>query len=202
MAERTPSLDEEVLQLAMAMSLSYLDKESEDHPAENVSTAIPSAWREISEEIITGLEDFSSKRKRYSLLVKTIEKKMEDLTCPVCLETAAAPIYLTCQQMHFVCSECQPRVTTSCPVCREAYQRPPRRHRYAEREAQELKDLQEELANLRLEEERRPKAEMEKRRKAEEEKTRQEEEKEKKKVANMQEDLDRANARLAEQVRL
>ena len=88
-----------------------------------------------------------SDKKRYSLLVKIIEKKTEDLTCPVCLETAAAPIYLTCQQMHFICSDCQPKLTL-CPQCREAYQRPPRRHRYAEREAQELKDLQEELSKL------------------------------------------------------
>ena len=85
-------------------------------------------------------------KKRYSLLVKNIEKKTEDLTCSVCLETASAPIYMTCQQMHFICSECEPRLT-SCPECREAYQGPPRRHRYAERDAQELKDLQEELAN-------------------------------------------------------
>ena len=108
------------------------DKESED-PAENVSKTIPSAQREI--------------RKRYSHLVKKLEKKTEDLTCPVCLETAAAPIYMTCQQMHFICSECEPRLT-SCPMCREVYKGPPRRHRNAERDAQELKDLQEELAKL------------------------------------------------------
>ena len=84
--------------------------------------------------------------KEYSKLVKKIGKKKEDLTCPVCLETASAPIYLICQQMHFVCSDCQPRLT-SCPVCREVYHYPgqPRRHRFAEREAKELKDLQEEL---------------------------------------------------------
>ena len=88
-----------------------------------------------------------SDKKRYSLLVKKIEKKTEDLTCPVCLETAAAPIYMTCHQMHFICSECEPWLT-SCPMCREAYQGPPRRHRDAERDAQELKDLQEELSKL------------------------------------------------------
>ena len=88
-----------------------------------------------------------SDKKRYSLLVKIIEKKTEDLTCPVCLETASAPIYLICQQMHFICSDCQPKLTL-CPQCREAYQRPPRRHRYAERDAEELKDLEVELANL------------------------------------------------------
>ena len=120
----------------MAISLSCQDNESKD-PNENVSTTIPSAPP----------EEVADNMKEYSKLVKKIEKKKEDLTCPVCLETASAPIYLTCQQMHFICSECEPRLT-SCPECREAYQRPPRRHRYAERDAQELKDLQGELAIL------------------------------------------------------
>ena len=127
--------EEEELQLAMAISLSCQDNESKD-PDENVST-IPSA---LPEEVAANM-------KEYSKLVKKIGKKKEDLTCPVCLETASAPIYLTCQQMHFICSDCQPKLTL-CPQCREAYQRPPRRHRYAEREAQELKDLQEELVKL------------------------------------------------------
>merc|ERR1712111_290526 len=48
-------------------------------------------------------------------------------------------------------------------------------------------------------EERKLKAEMEVKRKQEEEKRRRQEEQEKKKIASMQEDLDRANARLAEQ---
>ena len=68
-----------------------------------------------------------------------------------------------------------------------------------EMEEQKRKKEAEEAEALRLEEERKLKAEMEVRRKAEEEKKRREEEKEKKKVASMQEDLDRANARLAEQ---
>ena len=127
--------EEEELQLAMAISLSCQDNESKD-PDENVST-IPSA---LPEEVAANM-------KEYSKLVKKIGKKKEDLTCPVCLETASAPIYLTCQQMHFICSECEPRLT-SCPECREPYQGPPRRHRYAERDAEELKELQEELANL------------------------------------------------------
>ena len=130
----TEFLDEEELQLTMAISLSYQDNKSED-PAENISKAITSS----PPEEVTVTEDVTSNRKR---LLKAIEKKTEDLTCLVCLETAAAPIYSTCQQMHFVCSDCQPRLS-SCPECREAYQGPPRRHRYAERDAQELKYLQE-----------------------------------------------------------
>ena len=134
--------EEEELQLALAISLNYQDNESEN-PAENISTTIASA----PPEEVTVREDVAAKRKQISYLVKAIEKKTEDLTCPVCLETAAAPIYSICQQMHFVCSDCQPRLTF-CPECREAYQGPPRRHRYAERDAQELTDLQDALANL------------------------------------------------------
>ena len=135
----TEFLDEEELQLTMAICLSYQDNKSED-PAENISKALASS----PPEEVTVTEVVAANRKR---LLKAIEKKMEDLTCPVCLETAAAPIYSICQQMHFVCSDCQPR-RSSCPECREAYQGPTRRHRYAERDAQELKDLQEDLASL------------------------------------------------------
>ena len=53
-------------------------------------------------------------------LTKSIEEKEAALACPVCLETAEAPIFM-CLQQHLVCSSCQPRVT-SCPECREAYQ--------------------------------------------------------------------------------
>ena len=80
-------------------------------------------------------------------LIKSIEEKEAELACPVCYETAVAPIFIMCQQMHLVCSSCQPRVT-SCPECREPYQRPPRRHRYAERDAAELENMREELAKL------------------------------------------------------
>ena len=83
-----------------------------------------------------------------SFLVKSIEEKEAELTCPVCLDTAVAPIFM-CLQMHLICSNCQPRVA-SCPECREAYQGPPRRHRYAERDAEELKKLQNELAKMTL----------------------------------------------------
>ena len=134
--------EEEELQLAMAISLSYQDNESEN-PAENISTTIASS----PPEAVTVSEDVAAKRKQISYLVKAIKKKTEDLTCPVCLETAAAPIYSTCQQMHFVCSDCQPKLS-SCPECREAYQGQPRRHRYAERDAEELKKMREELSKM------------------------------------------------------
>ena len=68
-----------------------------------------------------------------------------------------------------------------------------------EMEEQRKKKEAEEAEARRLEEERKLKAEMEMKRKKEDEKQRKQEEQEKKKIASMQEDLDRANARLAEQ---
>ena len=57
--------------------------------------------------------------------------------------TAELPIY-TCSQSHLICSNCRPHVNT-CPVCRERYsdQENYRRHRYAERELEEMKKLKE-----------------------------------------------------------
>ena len=88
----------------------------------------------------------AANNKLIAFLNKSIEKKEAALRCPVCLETAKAPIF-TCQQQHLVCFKCRPRLT-SCPECREDYQEPPRIHRYAERDAEELEKLQEELAKL------------------------------------------------------
>ena len=84
--------------------------------------------------------------KLTTFLTKSIEEKEEALECPVCLETAKAPIFM-CLQQHLVCFSCQPRLD-SCPQCREGYQGLPRRHRYAERDAEELEKMQNELANL------------------------------------------------------
>jgi len=84
--------------------------------------------------------------KLINLLTKSIEEKEAALECPVCLDTAKAPIF-TCQQQHLVCNSCLPRLT-SCPECREDYPGPPRRHRYAERDAEELEKMIKELAKL------------------------------------------------------
>ena len=83
--------------------------------------------------------------KLIDFMAKSIERKEAELECPVCLEIAEAPIFM-CQQQHLICSSCQPRVT-SCPECREEYQKP-RRHRYAERDAEELKKFKDELAKM------------------------------------------------------
>ena len=91
------------------------------------------------------LEPNTTSNKLIAFLTKSIEDKEAALECPVCLETAKAPIFM-CQQQHLVCFKCRPKLD-SCPVCREAYQGQPR-HRYAERDAEELENMLKELANL------------------------------------------------------
>ena len=92
---------------------------------------------------IIAAEGFS---KLIDFLTKSVEEKAAALKCPVCLETVKAPIFM-CQQQHLVCSSCQPKLS-SCPECREPYQGQPRRHRWAERNAEELENMLKELANL------------------------------------------------------
>ena len=80
---------------------------------------------------------------------KDISKKEEELDCPVCLETARVPIYM-CSEQHIICS-CSADKVANCPQCREELTRPLKRHRYAEREVEELASLREELAELKEE---------------------------------------------------
>merc|ERR1712083_127686 len=77
---------------------------------------------------------------------KKIEAKESDLECPVCLEVSSTPIY-SCDEQHIICSDCRPKVKI-CPECREPYPNKPRRHRYAEKAAQELEALILERAEL------------------------------------------------------
>ena len=72
---------------------------------------------------------------------RCIEKKEEDLTCPVCLEVAKTPIY-TCPDSHIICSACAtiPELK-KCPECREDLPTPLKRHRFAEKIAEELEEL-------------------------------------------------------------
>ena len=44
-----------------------------------------------------------------TFLTKSIKEKEADLECPVCMETAEAPIFM-CQEMHLICSNCRPKV--------------------------------------------------------------------------------------------
>jgi len=76
-------------------------------------------------------------------LSASIKEKEADLECPVCLEPADIPIYM-CTEMHLICSACKPKVK-ECPECRQPYTGQPRRHRYAEKTAEELRKLRKEL---------------------------------------------------------
>ena len=80
---------------------------------------------------------------------KCIARKEEDLECSVCLETAQVPIFM-CSELHIISSCCSAKIA-KCPLCREELSRPLRKHRYAEKEAEELASLREELAELKEE---------------------------------------------------
>ena len=49
-------------------------------------------------------------------LKEVIEKREEDLTCPICLEPAK-PLIFMCPDSHIICDACAPKVQT-CPECR------------------------------------------------------------------------------------
>jgi len=65
-----------------------------------------------------------------------ISEKEKELECPVCLEVAESPIFM-CSELHLICCNCRPKVK-ACPECRIEYEGKPKRHRYAEKTAEEL----------------------------------------------------------------
>jgi len=68
-----------------------------------------------------------------------IVEKENELECPVCLEVAYSPIFM-CSEQHLICSTCRLKLS-NCPECREVYSGKNRRHRYAEKTAEELQRL-------------------------------------------------------------
>ena len=83
---------------------------------------------------------------------KCIQGKEEDLQCPVCLETVAAPVYM-CRYQHIICSRssCSVNKVSKCPLCMVELSRPLGRHRYAEKQLEELLSMREELLSIREE---------------------------------------------------
>ena len=65
--------------------------------------------------------------------------KEKELECPLCLDIACPPIFM-CSEQHLICSTCRQRLS-NCPECRLEYIGKPRRHRYAEKTAEELESL-------------------------------------------------------------
>ena len=78
----------------------------------------------------------------HALLDEMIRKREEELTCPVCLETATVPIF-SCSESHLICSKCLPDLPkpSKCPICRKKFGRNPKRNRLAETWLEELQDL-------------------------------------------------------------
>jgi len=73
--------------------------------------------------------------------MQQVMKKLEEkLNCPVCLETAKRPIY-KCDEDHLVCGKCRVRLS-KCPECRERYRGEPKRHRWAEKDSEELQQME------------------------------------------------------------
>jgi len=80
-----------------------------------------------------------------NILENQITAKRRELECPVCLEESTPPIY-TCAAQHLVCGKCRPSLK-ECGVCRVPYQEM-MRHRYAERDHEELVELSSQLTAL------------------------------------------------------
>ena len=85
----------------------------------------------------------TSNSEMIKFLRKQVKEKESSLECPVCLEIASVPIF-ACPEMHLICSSCCPKLKER-PECRAKYQNPPRRHRFREETAVELKKLRAEL---------------------------------------------------------
>jgi len=110
---------------------------------------------EIAEQQIADLPNASGySQEKLQELEDQIAAKRSELECPVCYEEAAPPIY-TCVAQHLVCNKCRPSLN-ACGVCRTPYQQEQAmlRHRYAEKDHQQLVELrsqrdalQEKLAN-------------------------------------------------------
>ena len=79
-------------------------------------------------------------------LVQSIKEKEADLECPVCFETASVPIFM-CSEMHLICNRCRPKIK-ECPECRLPYSGQPKRHRFAEKTAEELEELVQKMRKL------------------------------------------------------
>ena len=80
------------------------------------------------ENVANGSTDGSNPNSAMvDFIMQSIESKEKDLECPVCLETAIAPIF-SCPESHVICATCRPKVS-KCPECRVTYKGPPRRHR-------------------------------------------------------------------------
>ena len=97
-----------------------------------------------SKKLIQNLPDddkliYEPNKELLEFIDNQIVEKEKELECPVCLEVAFSPIFM-CSEQHLICSTCRPKLS-NCPECRVVYTGKNRRHRYAEKTAEELERL-------------------------------------------------------------
>ena len=116
------------------------EKEEMDQMVDEKLTKLRKRKAEMK-EILDHIRFGELSKQAVGIWQRSIEKKEEDLTCPVCLEVAKTPIY-TCPDSHIICSACAtiPELK-KCPECREDLPTPLKRHRFAEKIAEELQEL-------------------------------------------------------------
>ena len=116
------------------------EKEEMDQMVDEKLTKLRKRKAEMK-EILDHIRFGELSKQAVGIWQRSIEKKEEDLRCPVCLETAKTPIY-TCPDSHIICSACAtiPGMK-KCPECREDLPTPLKRHRFAEKIAEELEEL-------------------------------------------------------------
>ena len=116
------------------------EKEEMDQMVDEKLTKLRKRKAEMK-EILDHIRFGELSKQAVGIWQRSIEKKEEDLTCPVCLEVAKTPIY-ACPDSHIICSACAtiPGMK-KCPECREDLPTPLKRHRFAEKIAEELEEL-------------------------------------------------------------
>ena len=107
-----------------------LDGQQTDYKNNRLKQEIVSLKRK-KDDIEKKQSDLPKKQKVNEGLVifisNAIEDKEKDLECPVCFDTAKAPIY-QCFEGHLICKDCLPSLKI-CPECRTEYPKTPFRNR-------------------------------------------------------------------------
>jgi len=93
-------------------------------------------------------QNFEPNKEFLSFIDDQINEKEKELECPVCLEVACSPIFM-CSDQHLICSTCRPKLS-NCPECRVVYRGRQRRHRYAEKTAEELERLKDKKDQVKI----------------------------------------------------
>merc|ERR1719237_590914 len=95
----------------------------------------PDSSKEVKSEQSLPIKRTNPNMQLLEYIDNKIKAKEKELECPVCFEVASAPIFM-CSDLHLICSDCKPKVSI-CPECREPYPKKAKRHRYAEKAAED-----------------------------------------------------------------